>query len=202
MSNKVSSVPFVVEKGNDTERTYDIYSRLLEDRIVFIGTEITNSVANSIIAQLLLLDQRDDSRDIKLYINSGGGSVTAGMAIYDTINYIRSDVMTVCVGLAASMGALLLAAGTKGKRISLPNSRIMIHEPLQTSGGQSITTTDQKIDTDLLIDMRRQLAEILIDKTGQNRNKILKDIQRDYWMNPPEALKYGLIDRIIDKKPE
>jgi len=193
-------VPFVIEKTGDSERVYDIYSRLLEDRIVFIGQEIDDDLANSVVAQLLLLDQKDSTRDIKLYINSYGGSVTAGMAIYDTINYIKAEVTTVCVGVAASMASVLLAAGTGGKRLALPNSRIMIHEPRQTSIG-SMSTSEQIIDTKLIMDMRDQLVRLLAKHTNQTERKLKKDIKEDCWFKPEEALKYGLIDKIVAEKP-
>jgi ATP-dependent Clp protease protease subunit len=196
-------VPFVIEKSHDGERAYDIYSRLLEDRIVFIGTDIDDDLANSIIAQLLLLDQKDSSRDIKLYINSHGGSVTAGLAILDTIEYIKADVMTVCVGLAASMGAVLLSSGAKGKRFALPNSRMMIHEPNQVvTRGQVITATEQEIDTKVFLEMRDQLVSILAKNTGHTVRKVRKHIDRDYWLTSEKAVEFGLIDSIIQNKPE
>jgi len=200
----MTHLPFVIEQRNDGDRVYDIYSRLLEDRIIFIGDEITDDLANSIIAQLLLLDQKDSTRDIRMYINSPGGSVTSGMGIYDTMNYVKADIMTVCVGSAASMASILLAAGTKGKRFSLPNSRIMIHEPRQKSYG-TVTATDQEIDTALFLDMRSQLARIISETTEQPIKKVLKDIQRDLWMVPEEAKAYGsrgLIDAIITQTPD
>lgn len=195
------SVPFVIEKKGNSERVYDIYSRLLEDRIIFIGQEIDDDLANSVVAQLLLLDQKDNTRDIKLYVNSYGGSVTSGMAIYDTIKYIKSDVTTVCVGVAASMASILLMCGTKGKRLALPNSRIMIHEPRQFTGqGRIATASEQIIDTKLIVDMRDQLVGIVAKSTGQTERKIKKDMKEDYWFKPSEALEYGLVDKIVTEK--
>ena len=193
--------PYVIEKTGNSERAYDIYSRLLEDRVIMIGDSITDSLANSVVLQLLLLDSKDNKR-ITVYINSPGGSVTAGMAIIDTMNYIKSEVMTVCVGCAASMGALLLASGTKGKRYALPNSRIMIHEPLQTfSSPITMSTTDQEIDTNLLKDMRRQCIDILVEATGQKRTKVKRDCERDKWLTAKDAEDYGIVDSIIEHKP-
>jgi ATP-dependent Clp protease, protease subunit len=195
--------PFVVEKKGSKEVIYDIYSKLLEDRIIFIGNDITDELANDIIVQLLLLDQKDSTRDIRLYINSSGGSITAGLAIYDTIKYIRAEVSTVCIGMAASMAAVLLSSGTKGKRFSLPNSRIMIHEPRQRQHQDStFTVSEQIIDTDVIVSMRDQLAGILADNTGQSREKIVKDIKQDFWLNPTDAVTYGIIDSIITTRPE
>jgi ATP-dependent Clp protease, protease subunit len=200
---RTSGLPYVIEKGTDGERSYDIYSRLLEDRIIFLGTEINDTVANAIIAQLLLLDQKDSSRDISLYINSPGGSVTAGLAILDTINYLNSNVRTVCVGMAASMAAILLSAGAKGKRIALPNSHIMIHQPNQTMGGQTMTVTEQEIDLKLIKTMKKQLIDILAKNCGQPVKKVYKDCEFDKWFSAKAAKEYGLIDDIIlKKKPE
>lgn len=193
-------IPFVIDKSFDTERSYDIYSKLLEDRIVFIGEEIDSSLTNSVIAQLLWLDQQDSNRDIYLYINSPGGSIQDGLAIYDTMTYIKADVRTVCVGEAASMAAILLAGGTKGKRISLPNSRIMIHQPRQTFSKTTQTVTEQQINLKVIKEMKLQLTKILSLKTGQNIKKILKDCESDKWFNPTDALKYGLIDEIVTNK--
>jgi ATP-dependent Clp protease, protease subunit len=196
------TIPFVIEKKGNNERVYDVYSRLLEDRIIFIGDEISDDLANSIVAQLLLLDQQDSTRDIKLYINSYGGSITSGMAIYDTMRYVKSEVATVCLGVAASMAAVLLAAGTKGKRLALPNSRIMIHEPRHYSGPNSrMTTSEQIIDTQLIVDMRDQLAGILSTHTGQQEKKIKRDTRQDFWFKPEQALEYGLIDSIVVECP-
>ena len=194
-----ATVPFVIEKRSDGERTYDIYSRLLEDRIIFLGEEIDVDVANTIVAQLLLLDQRNPHLEICLYINSPGGSVTSGMAIYDTMQLIRCDVRTVCIGMAASMAAELLAAGTKGKRCALPNSRIMIHQP--RSGGAGGTVTEQEIELKLIKDMKLQGAKILSHHTGRSVKQVLKDIECDNWMKPEAAIKYGLIDEILEKRP-
>lgn len=196
----MSDSVFVVESTNNGDRVYDVYSRLLEDRIIFIGEEIDDHLANNVIAQLLLLDSKDD-KTIKMYINSPGGSVTAGLAILDTMQYVNSEVVTVCVGQAASMAAVLLACGSKGKRFALPNSRMMIHEPNQTFySGTTMTVTDQEIDLKLMQDMRMQLIELLASATGQKVSKVKKDCQRDFWMKPVEAVKYGLIDATIAKK--
>ena len=193
--------PFVIEKTEDGERTYDIYSRLLEDRIIFIGSEIDDQVANAVIAQLLLLDQKNAKKDIFIYINSPGGSITAGLAIYDTIKFIRPSVSTVCVGMAASMGAVLLSSGTKGKRFSLPNSRIMIHQPRQTGNKGTMTVTEQEIDLEVMKQMKTQLNKILSNNTNKTIETIKTDCELDFWLNAEEALKYGLIDQIISKKP-
>ena len=196
------SVPFVIDKVDGSERVYDIYSRLLEDRIIFIGSDIDDDLANSVIAQLLLLDQKDSTRDIKLYINSCGGVVTAGMAIYDTMQYIKADVVTVCVGMAASMAALLMSSGTKGKRLVLPNSRLMIHEPRHRPGSDIVTVSEQIIDTDLFINMREQTAQIIAKNTGKKLSQVMKDIKLDKWFTAEEAVKYGLADDIVISKPE
>lgn len=198
--SKKNSLPFVIEKGTEGERTYDVYSRLLEDRIVFLGTEIDDTVANSIIAQLLLLDQKDN-RDICLYINSPGGSVTAGLAILDTMNYLHSDVRTVCLGMAASMGAVLLSAGKPGKRIALPNCHIMIHQPHQSFGNKSMNVTEQEIDLKMIKSMKRQLIDILAKNTNNPYKKVYKDCEFDKWFSSKSALEYGIIDEIISKKP-
>jgi len=189
-------IPTVIEKSTYGERAYDIYSRLLKDRIVFLGDTVDDGVANTIIAQLLFLESQDKEKDIKLYINSPGGSVTAGLAIYDTIQYIKPDVSTICVGLAASMAATLLAAGTKGKRFSLPNSEILIHQVMGGAEGQAI---DIKIRAERILRIRDRLNEILSKHTGQAREKIEKDTDRDYFMTADEALKYGIVDKIIKK---
>lgn len=196
-----SSVPFVVEKNSDGDRVYDIYSRLLEDRIIFLGEEVTRCLSNSIVAQLLLLDQKDKGRDVCLYINSPGGSIEAGMAIYDTMNYIRPDVRTVCIGEASSMGAFLLSSGAKGKRCSLPNSEIMIHQPRSVSGADvTMTVTEQEIDLKRIKRMKKHLTEILAINTGKTYKQVLKDCEMDKWFTANEAKDYGLIDEIIDKK--
>jgi len=187
-------IPTVVEKSSMGERAYDIYSRLLKERIIFLGSPITDAVANTVIAQLLFLASEDDKKDIKLYINTPGGSVTAGLAIYDTMQYIKSDVSTICIGIAASMGAVLLAAGAKGKRLVLPNSEIMIH---QVMGGAEGQATDIKIRAEHILKIKDKLNEILAKHTGQPINKIDKDTDRDYFMSADEAVKYGLVDKII-----
>lgn len=189
-------IPIVVEKDNDKERSYDIYSRLLKDRIILLSGEINDEVANSIIAQLLYLDSLS-SDDIYLYINSPGGDVTSGLAIYDTINYINSDVSTICTGLAASMGAFLLLSGTKGKRIALENSEIMIHQPL---GGVKGQATDIKIATDRILKIKNKLNRIIAKRTNQNIKKIEKDVERDYYLDPIDAKNYGIIDKILKKR--
>ncbi len=187
-------IPTVIEKTAGGERAYDIYSRLLIDRIIFLGTAIDDHVANIVIAQLLFLDNQDPDKDIKLYINSPGGSVTAGLAIFDTMNYIKSDVSTICVGMAASMGSVLLAAGTKGKRFALPNSEIMIHQVLGGAQGQA---SDIKIHAERILKVRDQLNKILADRTGQTMSKIENDTDRDNFMDAAEAKTYGLIDAVI-----
>lgn len=189
-------VPYVVEQTSRGERSYDIYSRLLNDRIIFLADEVNDATANLVVAQLLYLDAIDSEKDINLYINSPGGSITAGMAIYDTMNFIKSDVSTICVGMAASMGAFLLTAGAKGKRYALPNSEIMIHQPLGGFQGQA---TDIKIHADRIIKMKQKLNGILAEATGQSLETIEKDTERDNFMSAEEALKYGLIDKIITK---
>jgi len=190
----MSLVPMVVEQTNRGERSYDIYSRLLKDRIVFLGDEVNDVTASLVVAQLLFLESEDPDKDINLYINSPGGSITAGMAIYDTMNYIKCDVSTICVGMAASMGAFLLSSGAKGKRFALPNSEIMIHQPLGGTQGQA---TDIKIHADRIIRIRKNLNEILSKNTGQPLEIIEKDTERDNFMSSDEAMKYGLIDKVI-----
>lgn len=187
-------VPMVVEQTNRGERAYDIYSRLLKDRIIFIGTPIDDHVANLVVAQLLFLAAEDPEKDISLYINSPGGSVTAGLAIYDTMQYIKPDVSTICIGLAASMGSFLLAAGTKGKRFALPNSEIMIHQPLGGVRGQA---SDIKIHADWIIKTREKLNRIYAERTGQPLSRIEKDTDRDFFMSAEEAKEYGLVDHVI-----
>lgn len=187
-------VPMVVEQSNRGERAYDIYSRLLKDRIIFIGGPIDDNVANLVTAQLLFLEAEDPDKDIHLYINSPGGSITSGMAIYDTMQYIKPDVSTICFGLAASMGAFLLAAGEKGKRFALPNSEIMIHQPAGGTQGQAV---DIEIQTKRLLRIKRTLNQILADITGKPLEQIEKDTDRDNFMLPQEALEYGLIDKVI-----
>ena len=187
-------VPYVVEQTSKGERSYDIFSRLLKDRIIFIGDEITDVTASLVVAQLLFLESEDPDKDIHIYINSPGGSVTAGMAIYDTMKYIKPDVSTICVGMAASMGAFLLAAGTKGKRYALPNAEIMIHQPLGGAKGQA---SDVKIHAEFLLKTRDKLNKILSENTGKPLEVIEKDTDRDYYMNAEEALEYGIIDKIL-----
>ncbi len=187
-------VPTVIEKTNYGERAYDIYSRLLKDRIVILGTAINDDVANTIVAQMLFLESQDKTKDIKLYVNSPGGSVTAGLAIYDTMQHVSCDVSTICMGLAASMGAVLLAGGAKGKRFALPNSEIMIHQPL---GGMEGQATDIKIHAERILQMREQLNKILAKHTGQSLKKIETDTERDNFMLPKAAKEYGLIDNVI-----
>jgi ATP-dependent Clp protease protease subunit len=189
-------VPVVIEQSSRGERSFDIFSRLLRERIIFLGTAIDDMVANLIVAQLLLLDSENPEKDIMLYINSPGGSVTAGMAIYDTMQHIRADVNTICLGQAASMGAFLLAAGTKGKRMALPNSRILIHQPLGGAQGQA---TDIEIQAAEICRMKRTLNELLAKHTGQSFKKIEKDTDRDYIMSPDEAVEYGMVDKVITK---
>ncbi len=191
-------IPTVIEQSGRGERAFDIYSRLLRERIVFLGTAIDADVANSIVAQLLFLDAEDPEQDIYLYINSPGGSVTAGMGIYDTMNHIRPSVCTICVGLAASMGAFLLSAGEKGKRMSLPNSRIMIHQPLGGAQGQA---TDIEIQAKEILYHKQRLNELLADHTGQPLSRIEEDTERDFFMSAGEAQDYGLIDQVINRRP-
>ena len=191
-------VPYVIEQtGRGGERSYDIYSRLLKDRIIFLGTEVDDHVANIICAQLLFLEADDPDKDIYLYINSPGGVITSGMAIYDTMNYIKPDVATICLGQAASMGAFLLAAGAKGKRSAVPNARVMIHQP---SGGFRGQATDILIQTNEIIKTKEHLNKILSEKTGQSYEKIAADTERDYFMSAEEAKEYGLIDNVFEKR--
>lgn len=188
--------PTVIENNGRSERAYDIYSRLLKDRIIFLGTEIDDNVANAIVAQLLFLEAEDPEKDIIMYINSPGGVVTAGMAIYDTMNYIKPDVQTVCIGQAASMGALLLSAGAKGKRFALEHSRIMIHQPLGGARGQA---TDIEIQAKEILRMKEMLSRILADVSGKSVEEILRDTERDNYMSAQEAVEYGLIDQVFKK---
>ncbi|OWR28534.1 ATP-dependent Clp endopeptidase, proteolytic subunit ClpP [Saccharibacillus sp. O23] len=189
-------IPMVVEQSNRGERAYDIYSRLLKDRIIFLGTEVNDVVANAIIAQLLFLEAEDPEKDIYLYINSPGGSITAGMAIFDTMQFIKADVSTICVGMAASMGAFLLNAGAKGKRFALPNSEIMIHQPLGGAQGQA---SDIEIRARRIIALREKLNRIMSERTGQPIERINKDTDRDYFMDAATAAEYGIIDKVIEK---
>ena len=193
----MSLVPYVVEQTSRGERSYDIYSRLLKDRIIFLGEEVNDVSANIVVAQLLFLEAEDPGKDIQLYINSPGGSVTAGMAIYDSMNYIKSDVSTICIGMAASMGAFLLAGGTKGKRYALPNAEIMIHQP---SGGSRGMASDMKIVADQILKTKAKLNEILAANTGKPIDVIEKDTDRDNYMTAKEALEYGIIDSIIENR--
>lgn len=193
-------VPYVIEQTGQGERSYDIYSRLLKDRIIFLSEDVNDTTASIIVAQLLFLESEDPDKDIMFYINSPGGSITAGMAIYDTMQYIKCDVSTICVGMAASMGAFLLAAGTKGKRLALPNSEIMIHQPLISGGGLSGQTTDIKIYTDHLVKTKQKMNEILAERTGKTYEQVCADTERDNFMSASEALNYGLIDKVIERK--
>ena len=191
-----SLVPMVVEKTQHGERSYDIFSRLLNDRIIFLADEVNDATASLVVAQMLYLEAQDPDKDIYLYINSPGGSVTAGMAIYDTMNYIKCDVNTICIGMAASMGAFLLSSGAKGKRFALPNSEIMIHQPLGGARGQA---TDIKIQADLILRTRDRLNRILAKNTGKDVDVIAHDTERDNYMMADEAMAYGLIDKVIEK---
>jgi len=187
-------MPYVIEQTNRGERSYDIYSRLLKDRIVFLGGEINDDVANSVVAQMLFLEMEDPEADIQLYINSPGGVITSGMAIYDTMRYLRCEVSTLCIGMAASMGAFLLSAGAKGKRKALPHAEIMIHQP---SGGARGQATDIEIQAEQILRVKKTMNQLLAEHTGQTVRTIEKDVERDHYMTAEEALKYGLIDEII-----
>ena len=193
----MATIPYVIEQTNRGERSYDIYSRLLNDRIIMLTEEVNNVTASLVVAQLLYLEGQDSSKDISLYINSPGGSVTDGMAIYDTMQYIKCDVSTICMGMAASMGAFLLAAGTKGKRFALPNSDIMIHQP---SGGAKGQATDIMIHADHIIQTKKKLNEILSERTGQPYDIIARDTERDNFMTAQQAMEYGLIDKVITQR--
>ena len=195
----MSLIPYVIEQTSHGERSYDIYSRLLKDRIIFLGEEVTDLSASVIVAQLLFLEAEDPEKDIQLYINSPGGSVSAGMAIYDTMQYIKCDVSTICIGMAASMGAFLLAGGTKGKRMALPNAEIMIHQPLGGAQGQA---TEIEIAAKHILHTKEKLNRILAEKTGQPLDVISKDTDRDNWMTAEEAAQYGLIDSVITARPK
>ena len=190
-------VPYVVEQTGRGERSYDIYSRLLNDRIIFLSDEVNDAAASLVVAQLLYLEAQDNTKDISLYINSPGGSVSAGFAIFDTMNFIKCDVSTICVGMAASMGAFLLAAGAKGKRYALPNSEIMIHQPL---GGMQGQASDMKIHADHIIKTRERLNTVLSERTGKSIEEITRDTERDNFLSAAEAAEYGLIDKVIDKR--
>jgi len=197
MQEKNVLIPMVVEQTNRGERSFDIYSRLLEDRIIFLSGEITDDTANLVIAQLIFLEAKDPTKDIMMYINSPGGSVSAGLAIYDTMNYIKCDVNTLCVGMAASMGAFLLSSGAKGKRYCLPNSEVMIHQPL---GGYSGQASDIQIHADHILRTKKKLNRILAENTGKTIEELEKDTDRDNFMSAKEALSYGLIDKIFEKR--
>ncbi len=190
-------IPMVVEQTSKGERSYDIYSRLLKERIIFLGSEVNDTMADLIVAQLLFLEAENPDKDIQIYINSPGGSVSAGFAIYDTMQYIQPDVSTICIGRAASMGAFLLAAGTKGKRYSLPNSDIMIHQPLGGAQGQA---ADIKIHAEKILEVRERINKILSERTGQDIDRIDRDTDRDYYMSAEEAVEYGLIDEVINPR--
>ena len=195
--SKVSLVPYVVEQTNRGERSYDIFSRLLNDRIIFLGEEVNATTASLVVAQLLYLEAQDPDKDIQLYINSPGGSVTDGMAIYDTMQYVKCDVSTICIGMAASMGAFLLSSGAKGKRFALPNAEIMIHQP---SAGTKGKVTDMEIDVEHFLRIKKNLNEILAQNTGKTAEQVKEVSERDNWMTAPEALEFGLIDKIIRNK--
>jgi ATP-dependent Clp protease protease subunit len=194
---KASLVPYVIEQTSRGERSYDIFSRLLKDRIIFLGDEVNDTTASLVVAQLLFLDSEDPDKDINLYINSPGGSITSGMAIYDTMQYTKADVSTICVGMAASMGAFLLSSGAKGKRFALPNSEIMIHQPLGGTKGQA---TDIEIHAKRIVAMKAQLNRMLSENTGKPLDIVSRDTERDNFMTAKEALDYGLIDKIVDKR--
>ena len=196
----MSTIPYVIEQTSRGERSYDIFSRLLSDRIIFLGEEVSDTSASLIIAQLLFLEAQDPEKDIQLYINSPGGSISAGLAIYDTMKYIKCDVSTICMGLAASFGAFLLAGGTKGKRMALPNAEIMIHQPAIHGNGVQGQATDIKIVSDHILKSKERLNRILAENTGKTIEQITLDTERDNYMSAAEALEYGLIDRIIDKR--
>ena len=193
----MSLVPYVVEQTNRGERSYDIFSRLLNDRIVFLGEEVNDTTASLVVAQLLYLEAQDPDKDIQMYINSPGGSVTAGMAIYDTMQYIKCDVSTICIGMAASMGAFLLSSGAKGKRIALPNAEIMIHQP---SGGSQGQCTDIQIQAEQILKIKKKLNAILAENTGKSVEEVERDCERDHFMTAEEAQAYGLIDKVIYKR--
>ncbi|MBE5819987.1 MAG: ATP-dependent Clp protease proteolytic subunit [Clostridiales bacterium] len=195
---KNSLVPYVIEQTNKGERSYDIFSRLLKDRIIFLSEDVNHVTASLVVAQLLFLESEDPDKEISFYINSPGGSISDGMAIFDTINYIKCPVSTICIGMAASMGAFLLAAGTKGRRFATPNSEIMIHQPLIAGGGISGQTTEIKIHADHMVRTREKLNKILSEKTGKPLEQIEKDTERDNYMTAEQALEYGLIDGILD----
>ncbi|MBO6153904.1 MAG: ATP-dependent Clp endopeptidase proteolytic subunit ClpP [Lachnospiraceae bacterium] len=193
----MATIPYVIEQNSRGERSYDIYSRLLKDRIIFLGEEVNETTASLVVAQMLFLESEDPNKDIHLYINSPGGMVTAGMAIYDTMQYIKCDVSTICIGMAASMGAFLLAGGAKGKRFALPNAEIMIHQP---SGGAKGQATEIQIAAENILKTKKKLNEILAENTGKPVEQVAQDTERDHWLSAEEALEYGLVDGIITKK--
>lgn len=193
----MATIPYVIEQNSRGERSYDIYSRLLKDRIIFLGEEVNETTASLVVAQLLFLESEDPGKDIHLYINSPGGMVSAGMAIYDTMQYIKCDVSTICIGMAASMGAFLLAGGAKGKRFALPNAEVMIHQP---SGGAKGQATEIQIAAENILKTKKKLNQMLADNTGKPYEVVAEDTERDHWMSAEEALDYGLIDGIITKK--
>lgn len=193
-------VPYVVEQTSRGERQYDIFSRLLNDRIIMLSDQVNDATASLVVAQLLYLESQDSEKDISLYINSPGGSITSGMAIYDTMNYIKCDVSTICIGMAASMGAFLLSCGAKGKRFALPNSEIMIHQPLIGGGGLSGQCTDIKIQSDHLLRIREKLNEILAKNTGKSLEEIQRDTERDNYLSAQQAMEYGLVDKVITNR--
>ena len=194
----MSLVPYVIEQTSRGERSYDIYSRLLKDRIIFLGEEVNETTASLVVAQLLFLESEDSTKDISLYINSPGGSVTAGMAIYDTMQYIKCDVSTICIGMAASMGAFLLAGGAKGKRYALPNAELMIHQPLGGAQGQA---TEIEIAAKHILKTKQKLNQMIADNCGKTVEEVANDTDRDNWMSAEEAVAYGLIDKIVEKRP-
>ncbi|WP_045000105.1 ATP-dependent Clp endopeptidase proteolytic subunit ClpP [Shuttleworthella satelles] len=193
----MASMPYVIEQNSRGERSYDIYSRLLKDRIIFLGEDVNETTASLIVAQLLFLESEDPNKDIHLYINSPGGVVTCGMAIYDTMNYIKPDVSTICIGMAASMGAFLLAGGAKGKRYALPNAEIMIHQP---SGGAKGQATEIEIAAESILKTKRKMNQILADNTGKTYEQVAADTERDHYLDAKEALEYGIVDQIIDHR--
>ena len=195
----IGTIPYVIKQSDRGERSYDIFSRLLEERIIFLADEVSDDLASLVVAQLLYLEAEDNSKDITIYINSPGGSVTAGMAIYDTMQYIKCDVNTICIGMAASMGAFLLAGGTKGKRYALPNAEIMIHQP---SGGAQGQATEIQIVAEQILKTKKKLNEILSQNTGKSYEEIARDTERDNWMTSQEALEYGIIDTVVTNRPK
>jgi len=195
----MASMPYVIEQNSRGERSYDIYSRLLKDRIIFLGEEVNETTASLVVAQMLFLESEDPTKDIHLYINSPGGMVTAGFAIYDTMQYIKCDVSTICIGMAASMGAFLLAGGTKGKRLALPNAEIMIHQP---SGGAKGQATEIEIAAENILKTKKKLNEIIAANTGKSVEQVAADTERDHWLSAQEALEYGIVDKIIENRVE